>query len=186
MPHRAMAAGFSLVEVLVALALAAILLGVAMPNLQPLIARWQLRTATADLQNAIDLTRSQAIGRGRIVLLAPLDPAGVAWEQGWSIFADSNGNRRHDPGEPLFGHHGPVAGGIAISANLTSAAPPLVLAYNGAGRSCSPDNGLAAQWGTLTLKQGQDLRRIKINMLGRLRVCDPALEPADCEGVDAP
>jgi len=178
--------GFSLIEVLVALALAAILLALAMPDLQPLIARWQLRTATADLKNAIDLTRSQAIGRGRIVLLAPLDPAGVAWEQGWTIFADSNGNRRHDPGEPLFGRHGPVAGGIAIHATLSSAAPPLVLAYNGAGRSCSPDNGLAAQWGTLTLKQGQDTRRIKINMLGRVRVCDPVAEPADCEGVDAP
>ena len=178
--------GFTLAEVLVALVLAAILLALAMPNLQPLIARWQLRTATADLQNAIDLTRSQAIGRGRIVLLAPVDPAGVAWEQGWDVFADDNGNRRHDPGELLFAHHGPVAAGIAIDANLTSAAAPLVLAYNGAGRSCSPDNGLAAQWGTLTLRQGQALRRIKINMLGRVRVCDPAVEPADCEGVDAP
>lgn len=178
--------GFSAIEVLVVLALALILLALAAPNLQPLIARWQLRSATADLRSAIDLARAQAIGRHRIILLAPLDPAGAAWEQGWAVFADSNGNRRRDPGEALFSRHGPLPDGIVIQANLSSAAPPLVLAYNGAGRSCRPDNSLAAQWGTLTLRQGRELRRIKINMLGRIRVCDPATEPADCSGADAP
>ena len=178
--------GFSLIEVLVVLTLTTILLAMAVPNLQPLIARWQLRSATADLRSAIDLARAQAIGHNRVILLAPLDPAGTAWEHGWTVFADANGNRRRDTGEVLFGHHGPVPKGILIEANLTSAAPPLVLAYNGAGRSCSPDNSLAAQWGTLTLRQGRELRRIKINMLGRIRVCDPATEPADCSGADAP
>lgn len=178
--------GFSAIEVLVVLALVGLLLALAVPNLAPMIARWQLRSATADLRSAIDLARAQAIGRNRVVLLAPLDPAGTAWEQGWAVFVDSNGNRRRDPGEALFGRHGPAPNGIVIEARLSSAAPPLVLAYNGAGRSCSPDNSLAAQWGTLTLRQGREMRRIKINMLGRIRVCDPAVEAADCSGADAP
>jgi len=179
--------GFSLPEVLVVLLLASILLGVAAPSFQFLISRWQLRSAVADLENAIDLTRSQAIARGGIILLAPLDPDGIAWQHGWAVFADDNGNRRPDPGELLIYRHGPVADGINISANFTSSAPPLVLAYNGAGRSCSADNSLAAQWGTLTLRQGRDTRHIKINMLGRVRVCDPVAEPAGCTGAaDAP
>jgi type IV fimbrial biogenesis protein FimT len=57
-------------------------------------------------------------------------------------------------------------------------------AYNAAGRACSAGNSLAARWGTLSLTQGEDVRNIKINMLGRVRVCDPAQDRANCDGAD--
>ena len=37
--------------------------------------------------------------------------------------------------------------------------------------------------GTLSLARGGDARNIKFNMLGRLRVCDPAIDPVNCGGV---
>jgi type IV fimbrial biogenesis protein FimT len=176
-----------LIELLTGLALAGVLFSAAMPAYQTLIGRQQLRTAVNDLQSAIDLTRSVALARGSRVLLAPLDPAGVAWKLGWNVFVDDNGNRRFDPGELLIYRHGPVADGIAISSAFSSGAAPLYLAYNGAGRSCSADNSLAAHWGTVSLVQGGQARNIKVNMLGRVRVCDPALDRANCSGAaDAP
>jgi type IV fimbrial biogenesis protein FimT len=68
---------------------------------------------------------------------------------------------------------------------FTASAPPQHIAYNGAGRGCSAGNGAAARSGTLSLFHGGAIRRIKINMLGRARLCDPARD-AGCDGAAAP
>jgi type IV fimbrial biogenesis protein FimT len=54
-------------------------------------------------------------------------------------------------------------------------------AYNGAGRSCAAGNSLAAHWGTLSPVQGRATRNIKINMLGRVRGCDPQVQTSGCD-----
>lgn len=174
--------GVTLIELLIVLVLAGILLGVAVPAFQDILRRQRLRIATNDLLAAIDLTRSQAIARGSRVLMAPIESPGDDWRRGWAVFVDRNGNRRPDAGEPLIYRHGPLGDDMRLVSRFTSGAAPLYLAYNAAGRACSADNSLAARWGTLSLTQGEDARNIKINMLGRVRVCDPATEPATCSG----
>lgn len=169
---------------LVALALAAVLAGAAAPSLQALLQKQQLRAALNDLQGAIALTRSLAIARGGVVLLAPHDASGEAWERGWTVFSDRNGNRRPDPGEERYAVQQPMADGIRLGARFTSGTGPAYLAYNAAGRSCQAGNSQAARWGTLTLEAGEHKRLVKINMLGRVRVCDPVAQPALCTSAD--
>ncbi len=173
-------AGHTLVELVIVLLLAVILLGVAVPNYRAALERQQLRIAVNDMVAAINLTRSHAIARGGQVLLVPLEPSGSAWRQGWVVFVDDNGNRRPDPGELLLSRHDAIAEGITVAAVFSSSAAPQYLAYNSAGRACSASNSLAARWGTLSLTQGDSTRNIKINMLGRVRVCDPAVGGASC------
>jgi len=36
----------------------------------------------------------------------------------------------------------------------------------------------------LSLEQGEETRNIKINMLGRVRVCDPAKDRSNCSGAN--
>jgi type IV fimbrial biogenesis protein FimT len=177
---RATLCGSTLAELLFALALLAILAGAAAPAYQQLIARQQLRAAVNDLHGAIDLARSQAIARGGRVLLAPLEPGGADWRLGWVVFVDRNGDRRPNAGDERLYQQGPVADGIRIDGAFSAGAAPSYLAYNGAGRSCAAGNSLAARWGTLSLVQGRQVRNLKINMLGRVRVCDPQLRPAGC------
>lgn len=179
------AGGVTLLELLMVLSLAAIVMATAMPSVQELLQRLRLRTAVSDLCSAIDLTRTQALARGAPVLLAPRDPGGVDWKQGWVVFIDANGNRRPDPSEQWLLQQGPVADGIVIHSSFSSGAAPFYLAYNGAGRSCNAANSLAAHWGTLSLSQGQNVRHIKINMLGRVRVCDPQLQASGCSAAAA-
>jgi type IV fimbrial biogenesis protein FimT len=174
--------GVTLVELLVVLALAGTLLGVAAPSYHDMLRRQQLRAAVNDLVAAIDLTRSQALARGRPVMLTPREPGGIDWQLGWVVFVDADGNRRPGVDEPMLFQRGPLPDGVRMAAAFSSNAPPAYLAYNGAGRSCSAGNSLAARWGTLSLALGDNARNIKINMLGRLRVCDPAVDP-DCTGV---
>jgi type IV fimbrial biogenesis protein FimT len=166
------------------LAVAAVLLAIAVPDLRDLMRTQQLKAAAGDLFAAIDLTRAQALARGRQVKLAPLDPAGADWTQGWRVFDDRNGNGQPDPDE-LIVQHGPLAPGMAVDFAFTNLTPPFYIAYNGAGRSCADGNSAAARWGTVSLFHGGHTRRIKINMLGRARICDPARD-AGCDGAAPP
>lgn len=178
-------AGFSLPELMTVLAVAAVALAVAAPSLREMIGTLQLRAAANDLFGAIGLARGQALARNARVMLAPRDPAGVDWARGWTVFMDVDGDRKPGAGEEVIAVHGPLAEGIAIRFAFTSAAPPYYIAYNGAGRSCSDTSSAAARWGTLSLFGASHARRIKINMLGRARVCDPARDSA-CDGAGAP
>ncbi|MDL2354855.1 MAG: GspH/FimT family protein [Pseudomonadota bacterium] len=177
--------GFSLPELVVVLAIAALLAAVALPDLRQMIRTQQLKAAVNDLFGAIDLTRSQAIARGRRVQLAPADGVSLDWRRGWVVFVDEDGDRRPGGGEEVIMRHGPLADGIVVATTFTSQQGAPYLAYNSMGRSCSDTSSLTARWGTLSLLQGAQTRRIKINMLGRARICDPARDgDANCAGPD--
>jgi type IV fimbrial biogenesis protein FimT len=178
------ASGVSLPELCIVLTVAAISMAIAAPDLRDLVRSQQLKAAAGDLFAAIDLARAQALARGRQVKLVPVDPRGADWRQGWRVIDDRAGGGQ--PGaDELIAEHGPLAAGIVIDFAFTNLAPPYYIAYNGAGRSCADGNSAAARWGTVSLFHGAHIRRIKINMLGRARVCDPARD-AGCDGAPAP
>ena len=175
--------GHTLLELLAVLSIAALLMAAALPSLQQVLARQQVRAAATDLFSAIELTRAQAMARGQRVLLMPAGPGGMDWRTGWLVFIDRNVNLAFDGDDELLFRQGPLAAGFSVQFAFSSATPPLYIAYNGAGRSCSATNSLAARWGTLSLILGKQRRHIKINMLGRVRVCDPQQQAANCSGV---
>nr|WP_229445407.1 GspH/FimT family pseudopilin [Massilia sp. Leaf139] len=177
--------GFSLSELLTVTAVAALLLGVALPELGAALRAQQLRTASNDLFGAISLARAQAIARNERVILTPRDMAGVDWAQGWTVFVDRDADGEFSPGDEILAVHEALPEGVGSAFAFTSPAAPYYIAYNGAGRSCSRTSSASARWGTLSLFHGGGIRRIKINMLGRARACDPARD-ANCDGADAP
>ena len=180
------AVGVTLPELCVVLAVAAIVLAIAVPDLRDLVRTQQLKAAAGDLFAAIELARAQALARGRQVKVVPRDPPGADWRLGWRVLSDRDLDGGGQPGEDeVIAEHGPLASGIAIDFAFTNVARPYYIAYNGAGRSCADGNSAAARWGTVSLFHGGHIRRIKINMLGRARVCDPARE-AGCDGAPAP
>lgn len=178
------ACGFSLIELITVMVIAAIALAAAVPDMRALIRQHQLNAAVNDLFGAIDMTRAHAMARGERVLLVPADLGGADWAKGWVAFVDRDGDRRPGAGDDIIAMHGPLSSGISVSSVLSSQKLPYYLAYNSAGRSCSAGSSGAARWGTLSLFQDGQTRRIKINMLGRARVCDPARDGATCAGVE--
>lgn len=176
------ASGWSLVELMAVLVLAGVLAFLAAPGLGQMVRNYRLDAAVGALYGAVDLTRTQAIARGRRVLLVPLEPGGSNWASGWVVLVDADGDRRPGPGEEVIASHGPVAEGIVITARFTSNKLPHYLAYGPSGRSCTDTSSMAARWGTLSFHQLGEIRHIKINMLGRARVCRPEVEGAGCGG----
>lgn len=83
--RRSSVAGFTLIELMVTLAIAVILASIAAPSFQNMLASQRVRAATSDLITHLMLARSEAIKQNRSITL--LSNAGEeAWQGGWRIF----------------------------------------------------------------------------------------------------
>lgn len=90
--QRNNAAGVSLIELLVAVAIVAILLAVAFPNFEGSMRRNRLATTTNELLGSVSLARSEAIRNTRgagICASADGLACGDDWNQGWLVWTDS-------------------------------------------------------------------------------------------------
>lgn len=74
--------GFTLIEMMITLAIAAILLTLAAPSFGDLILNQRIKAASFDLMSTLTYARSEAIKRGANVSITP---AGGDWKNGWTI-----------------------------------------------------------------------------------------------------
>lgn len=77
--------GFTLIELMVTISIAAILLGVAIPSFTSTITSNRLTTNANELVTALNLARSEAIKRGQHVVVKKTS---TNWENGWQVFVD--------------------------------------------------------------------------------------------------
>lgn len=109
MPTGRRTRGHSLYELLVTLAIAALVLTLGLPSFGTLLADKRLRAETDALFHALHLARKASIVRRREVTLCPSrDGAscdgGTDWSAGWILFvnADRDGPPQVDAGEPVL------------------------------------------------------------------------------------
>jgi len=76
--------GFSLVELMVAIAVLAILTAIAAPSFTSSIQKSKADSEASDLQRALNYTRLEAINRGVNVRIGPTSGAGSDWTSGQS------------------------------------------------------------------------------------------------------
>ena len=79
--------GFTLIELVISMAVVATLIGVAMPSFTSLIATQKVKTAASNLQSSLLLTRSESLKRNGDATLSPSVTG--QWTTGWSISAQS-------------------------------------------------------------------------------------------------
>lgn len=96
MPRHA--PGFTLVELIVTLAVGGILLAIAIPNYQSFVSNSRISAQSNDFLSAFQLARSEAVKRGGAVSVcksadsATCLPIGSGtWAQGWIVFTDFTG-----------------------------------------------------------------------------------------------
>lgn len=133
--------GFTAIELMVVLAIMAIVTTVAIPSFQGLIDGYRVRRATEDLTATIYLARTEAIKHGGEVILRKASPAGCSgsssiaqWECGWVVFVDLNNNNLLDGNETVI-QASPIATGVDIRFTSNHAVMPIDRwgQFNGSG-----------------------------------------------------
>jgi type IV fimbrial biogenesis protein FimT len=170
--------GVSLVELLVVLAIASIMAALAIPSFGSFLSGQQLRLAAHTLSESLTQARLAAISRSETVVLAPVN---AAWENGWQVFVDADGDGMAGPDEEILARHVPSS---RLQVKLGFSLPDRdgYIAFAPSGRSCRAGAPELPRWGTLTLKGAGEKRRIKVSFLGRHRMCNPATEAPGCDG----
>jgi len=169
--------GFTLVELLVALAVGSILLAIAVPSYAFLVNTSRLAAVTNDLVTALHLARSEAVKRGARVTVCKTSDAMDAspacsttanWQDGWLVFVDGGTRGVIDGGDILLWVRGQVSSGAAI----TSINYSRYISYLPSGGS-QGSSGLAN--GSLKICRDSIQRDIIINRTGR-----PRLDSSTC------
>ncbi|MBS0609226.1 MAG: GspH/FimT family pseudopilin [Comamonadaceae bacterium] len=91
--------GFTAIELMVTVAILAVLAALAAPSFTPLIERWRVQQAIEGLQSSVYFARSEAIKRGGNVLVQKIPnltngcttaTGNNDWDCGWRVCADAN------------------------------------------------------------------------------------------------
>lgn len=85
--------GFTLLELIITIALAAILLGLAVPNMRDFIQNNRMTGQTNEFVTALNIARSEALKRNHPVSICPVNEAGTGctgndWSVGWLVYVD--------------------------------------------------------------------------------------------------
>jgi len=109
--------GFTLIELMVVVALAAILAAMAAPNFKSFVSGQRVKTAASDFVMTAIFARSEAIKRNTDVTITSVTSGGTGWKDGWTV----------------------AVGGTSLSqqqayTGITFSGPASAITYKGTGR----------------------------------------------------
>ncbi len=115
--------GFTALELMVTMAVIAILLSAGVPALRDYTWNQRMNAAMDTLLSDLKLARGRAISLNTRTVVCPASNAEdcsgrSSWQDGWIVFADLNSDRHKQPGEPLIRHAG-ATGHLAISSSAS-------------------------------------------------------------------
>jgi len=146
--------GFTLTELMVAVAISGILLSAAIPSFKTLFLRNTTIAYTDDFKMALYIAQSEAVKRNSRVSITTKTNGNNLWEDGWDVFQDNDEDGSFDSGEELIQTYTPDAtnytlkslpdgGNFNTDISFNALGEPITSAGLSASaefRICGPDN----------------------------------------------
>jgi type IV fimbrial biogenesis protein FimT len=102
--------GFTLLELIVIIAILAITMAIAAPGLSTMVSNNRISGNASDFVAALQFAKAEAVARvNPVTLCKSTNLTGCAgnggWQQGWIVFSDDNGDAAVDDGEEVLLNH---------------------------------------------------------------------------------
>ena len=164
--------GFTLLELMITLAIGGILLSMAVPALQSFTNNAKRSSAVNDFVSSMHLARNTAITtNARVTICASSDATncgGVTWDKGWIVFNDFNSNQSVDVGETIVG----TSNGLD-KVTLTSGQYGNFIMFRPNGRAMNASvNGNTGQFMVCDPRGAEYAKVVIVELSGRPRLSD--------------
>lgn len=172
--------GFTLVEMMVVVALFAILQSMAVPAFTNFMDSMRLNSSVNSLFSSLTLARSEAIKRNSRAVVCKSGTGDACnatggWEQGWIVFHDANNNALRDDGEAILFRQEALSKSIRLFGNGPVSK---YVSYTPTGATNYASG--AFQAGTFTVCKASatnaEARELKISITGRPRTLKRTIE----------
>jgi len=181
---------FTLMEMMVTLSIAAVVMTLAIPNIQQFIKNNRMTSAANDMLTSLTLARNESIKLQQAVAVCAstnpkvTDPTCTtgSFTSGWVVYVDANNNGLHDTGERVLTGHDALDPVVSAGANNS-----YLVSYAGTGFAQTSPGGRATttriamcdeRHNVLTLGTQSAARAVTISPTGRARVTRDITEVA--------
>jgi type IV fimbrial biogenesis protein FimT len=166
--------GFTLIELMVTISVAAILLTIALPSYRSFVLNSRMSAQSNDFLSALQLARSEAVKRGTQVSACKSAnntqcTTSGTWAQGWIVFVDGSTAGTVDGTDVVLRAFSTLSGNSTL-AGSTNVADYVAYQANGATSLAVGANGIVSLCPTPGAVSGRD---IQITASGRVRVQNP-------------
>ena len=181
--HDVTVSGFTLIELMVTIAIVAILMVVAVPSFITYQRNSELTSFSNTLLASINAARGEAMKRGRYAMVVPAD--GLLWSSGWVVFVDVDGTRTYNAANDVTVLTKEAAPGyLTVSGNGTAGESPPYIMFDASGYSAKKTGSVSPKNLAFTIVRndvaasglGEQTRRLLIAVTGRARVCKPSTD----------
>ena len=161
--------GFTLIELIITIAIAAIVMTIGIPSFNQTVRNSRLTTNANELITSLNLARSEAIKRNVQVFVRRKGATSQNWDSGWDVFIDLNNNQTFNAGvDTLLKTYPPLSNNYTLrtGANYDDWVAFLPSGLNDSSSGTTNDSfRLCATAGDTA-----NSRRIAVNTIGRARV----------------
>lgn len=173
--------GFTLIELMVTLALVVILMAVATPSFTAFQRNSELSSLANNMIASINAARAEAMKRGRRAMVVPTDFTN--WNSGWVVFVDIDNDAAYiSTSDVTIATAVPTPSYLAVTGNGSAAPGTPYIMFDSSGFPRLMAGGFGALTFTIqrndvnASQQNEQTRRIIISSTGRVRTCKPSTD----------